>query len=71
MKIPALGEETLLFNAQLSARSAKVRDELMKLLLDEDQHKALRELERIADYRNYRRYEIYKEVEGKPPIPLS
>jgi hypothetical protein len=71
MKIPALGEETLLFNAQLSTRSAKVRDELMTLLLDEDQHKALRELERIADYRNYRRYEIYKEVEGKPPIPLS
>jgi uncharacterized protein YPO0396 len=71
MKIPALGEETLLFNAQLSARSAKVRDELMALLLDEEQHKALRELERIADYRNYRRYEIYKEVEGKPPIPLS
>ncbi len=71
MKIPALGEETLLFNAQLSARSAAVRDELMSLLLDEDQHKALRELERIADYRNYRRYEIYKEVEGKPPIPLS
>ncbi|MEJ2591092.1 MAG: SbcC/MukB-like Walker B domain-containing protein [Candidatus Thiodiazotropha sp.] len=71
MKIPALGEETLLFNAQLSARSAKVRDELMRLLLDEEQHKALRELERISDYRNYRRYEIYKEVEGKPPIPLS
>jgi energy-coupling factor transporter ATP-binding protein EcfA2 len=71
MKIPALGEETLLFNAQLTPRSTAVRDELMKLLLDEDQHKALRELERIADYRNYRRYEIYKEVEGKPPIPLS
>ncbi|MEJ2609272.1 MAG: SbcC/MukB-like Walker B domain-containing protein [Candidatus Thiodiazotropha sp.] len=71
MKIPSLGEETLLFDAQLTARSANVRDELMKLLLDEDQHKALRELERIADYRNYHRYEIYKEVEGKPPIPLS
>ncbi len=71
MKIPSLGEETLLFNAKLSTRSAKVRDELMALLLDDDPHKALRELERIADYRNYRRYEIYKEVEGKPPIPLS
>ncbi|MEJ2618739.1 MAG: SbcC/MukB-like Walker B domain-containing protein [Candidatus Thiodiazotropha sp.] len=71
MKIPALGEETLLFNAQLSSRSTKVRDELMVLLLDDDQHKALRELERLSDYRNYRRYEIYKEVEGKPPIPLS
>jgi uncharacterized protein YPO0396 len=28
-------------------------------------------LDRIADYRNYHRYEIYKEVEGKPPIALS
>jgi len=41
------------------------------MLLDEDEHKALRELERIADYRNYRRYEIYKEPEGKQPIALS
>ncbi len=71
MKIPALGEETLLFNAQLTPRSAGVRDELMALLLEEDEHRALRELERIADYRHYRRYEIYKEVEGKAPIPLS
>ncbi len=71
MKIPTLGEETTLFNTELSARSARVRDELMKLLLEEDEHKALRDLERIADYRHYRRYEIYKEVEGKEPIPLS
>jgi energy-coupling factor transporter ATP-binding protein EcfA2 len=71
MKIPALGEETLLFDATLTPRSAEVRDRLMALLLDEDEHKALRELERLADYRHYRRYEIYKEVEGKPPIPLS
>jgi chromosome segregation ATPase len=68
---PTLGEETSLFDAQLGSRSAKVRDELMALLLDEDEHKALRQLERISDYRNYRRYEIYKEVEGKAPIPLS
>ncbi|MEN8171178.1 MAG: SbcC/MukB-like Walker B domain-containing protein [Pseudomonadota bacterium] len=71
MKIPSLGEETLLFNAELTPRSTLVRDELMKLLLEEDEHRALRELERIADYRHYRRYEIYKEVEGKEPIPLS
>jgi uncharacterized protein YPO0396 len=43
----------------------------MTMLLDDDEQKALRDLERIADYRNYRRYEIYKEVEGKPPIALS
>jgi len=44
---------------------------LMTMLLDEDEQKALRELTRIADYRNYRRYEIYKEPEGKAPIALS
>jgi uncharacterized protein YPO0396 len=43
----------------------------MSLLLGADEQKSLRELERIADYRNYHRYEIYKSVEGKPPIPLS
>jgi uncharacterized protein YPO0396 len=43
----------------------------MNLLLGADEQQALRELERIADYRNYHRYEIYKEVEGKPPIALS
>lgn len=71
MKIPSLGEETQLFTAELTPKSQQVRDELMKLLLEEDEHRAQRELERIADYRHYRRYEIYKEVEGKEPIPLS
>jgi len=41
------------------------------MLLDEDEAKALRELARIADYRNYRHYEIYKKPEGKDPIALS
>ena len=49
----------------------RVRDKIMTMLLDEDEQKALRELSRISDYRNYRRYEIYKEPEGKAPIPLS
>jgi uncharacterized protein YPO0396 len=43
----------------------------MSLLLGADEQKSQRDLERIADYRNYYRYEIYKEVEGKPPIALS
>jgi uncharacterized protein YPO0396 len=43
----------------------------MGLLLGADEQQSQRELERIADYRNYYRYEIYKEVEGKPPIALS
>jgi len=71
IKNPTLGDGATLFSAELSKRSIQVRDELMSMLLDEDEQKALRELERIADYRNYRKYEIYKEVEGKPPIALS
>ncbi len=68
---PDLGDGQTLFDANLSKTSQKVRDRLMSMLLDEDEDKALRELDRIADYRNYHRYEIYKEVEGKPAIPLS
>ncbi|MGD8588855.1 MAG: SbcC/MukB-like Walker B domain-containing protein [Chromatiales bacterium] len=68
---PQLGEETTLFEAELSERSRRVLESLMNMLLDENEQRAFLELERIADYRNYRRYEIYKEVEGKPPIPLS
>ncbi len=71
IKNPNLGDGATLFEITLSKKSTQVRDQLMEMLLEEDEHKALRELERIADYRNYRRYEIYKEVEGKPPIPLS
>ncbi len=68
---PALGEGEGLFETRLSPKSTQVRERLMALLLGEDEHKSLQELERIADYRNYHRYEIYKEVEGKPPIALS
>ncbi len=71
IKQPTLNDETSLFDMPLSQKSEKVRDQLIKMLLDEDEHKALKELERIADYRNYHRYEIYKEVEGKAPIALS
>jgi energy-coupling factor transporter ATP-binding protein EcfA2/TolA-binding protein len=71
VKTPAFGGEATLFEAKLSPKSEQVRDSLMKLLLDGDEQQSLRELERIADYRNYYRYEIYKEVEGKAPIPLS
>lgn len=64
-------EGDTLFEGKLSAKSLAVRDALMSLLLGADEQKSQRELERIADYRNYYRYEIYKEVEGKPPIALS
>ncbi|PWK53694.1 ATP-binding protein [Pleionea mediterranea] len=68
---PELGDGQTLFEAKLTKSSQQVRDRLMNMLLDDDEDKALRDLDRIADYRNYHRYEIYKEVEGKPAIPLS
>ncbi|MDH5256578.1 MAG: hypothetical protein OEX07_01175, partial [Gammaproteobacteria bacterium] len=71
VKNPVLGDEVALFDAELSGSSRRVLGEMMAMLLDEDDVRAMRELDRIADYRNYRRYEIYKEVEGKEPIPLS
>jgi len=71
IKNPRLGDGQTLFDIELSKKSQKVRDNLMEMLLDEDEQKALRELERLADYRNYHQYEIFKDVEGKPPIPLS
>ncbi|MHA7879360.1 MAG: ATP-binding protein [Saccharospirillum sp.] len=71
IKSPSLGEGQTLFDTQLSQRSEAIRDQLMAMLLDEDEQKALRELERVSDYRNYRNYEIYKQPEGKQPIALS
>lgn len=68
---PNLGDGNTLFSAKLTDKSAKVRDQLMGMLLDDDEQKAMRELERISDYRNYRNYEIYKQPEGKEPIALS
>ncbi len=71
IKNPAIGEGQTLFEVELSAKSAKVRAQLMEMLLDDDEVKAMRELERLSDYRNYRSYEIYKQPEGKEPIALS
>ena len=71
IKNPAIGEGQTLFEVELSAKSAKVRGQLMDMLLDDDEQKAMRELERLSDYRNYRNYEIYKQPEGKEPIALS
>ncbi len=68
---PSLDEGENLFNMKLDDKHQRVRERLMNMLLDEDEQKALRELTRIADYRNYRRYEIFKEPEGKAPIALS
>jgi Putative exonuclease SbcCD, C subunit/P-loop containing region of AAA domain len=71
VRSPTIGAESALFDSKLSVKSAQTRDALMGLLLGADEKKSLTDLDRIADYRNYYRYEIYKEVEGKEPIALS
>src|SRR5690554_5284031 len=71
MSLPNLGDGTSLFGDSLSQRAAEVRDKLLSLLLDGDEQQALRELERISDYRRYRRYDILKFPQGKVPIRLS
>lgn len=71
IEVPNLGDGTSLFEAELSPKACDVRDKVLSMLLDPDEQIALRELGRISDYRNYRRYEIYKEPEGKAPIALS
>jgi uncharacterized protein YPO0396 len=70
-RLPDLDDGNSLFTMPLPAALAAVRDRLVAMLLDDDEHKAFRELQRIADYRHYRRYEIYKEPAGKAPIALS
>jgi hypothetical protein len=55
----------------LSPANLAVRDQLVGLLLSNDQNTALKELQRVADYRNYRRYEIWKESDSGSRVPLS
>lgn len=71
IKSPSIGDGATLFDSELSKSSQRIRDQLMSMLLDEDEQKAMRELERISDYRNYRSYEIYKQPLNKEPIALS
>ena len=56
---------------ELSPKHIEVRDRLVRLLLDQDQDRAGRELLRIADYRNYRRYEIWNDSDSGGRIALS
>jgi hypothetical protein len=70
-EIPNLGDGASLFDTSLSEKAAEVRDKLLDLLLDGDEQQALRQLERISDYRHYRRYDILKHPENKAPIRLS
>lgn len=71
INIPNLGDGATLFELDLPPKQAATRDRLLSMLLDEDHQTAHRELARISDYRNYRRYEIYKHPQDKEPIALS
>ncbi|WP_045858771.1 ATP-binding protein [Teredinibacter purpureus] len=71
INIPNLGDGSNLFDAELSPKACIIRDKMLVMLLDTDEQVALRELNRISDYRNYRNYEIYKEPLNKAPIALS
>lgn len=56
---------------ELPARHVEIRDRLVGLLLAEDQERARKELLRIADYRNYRRYDIICESPNGGRVRLS
>ncbi|VTU42966.1 MULTISPECIES: SbcC/MukB-like Walker B domain-containing protein [unclassified Variovorax] len=67
------GEDSvdLFGKSELSEKHLLVRDRLRALLLDQDQDRASRELMRIADYRNYRQYEIWSHSSDGSRIGLS
>jgi hypothetical protein len=71
ISIPNLGDGTTLFDVELTEKSLQVRDQLVRMLLDNEGQVALNELSRISDYRHYRDYEIFKEPLNKNPIALS
>ncbi len=55
----------------LSAQSAEVLEDIRKLLLDPNREYALRRLKDIADYRNYRQYDIRKYSEDGREASLA
>ena len=66
-----LGQRNLFDADVLAPELAKVRDELNDLLLSSDREVAHKRLKELADYRNYRRYEIFRESEAGGRVALS
>lgn len=67
-----LGESKDLFSeGTLAPEIQPVLQELLGYLLDADSEAATKRLAELADYRNYHRYEIWKEVQGRRPVALS
>ncbi|MBD3609859.1 MAG: hypothetical protein HUJ30_04860, partial [Gammaproteobacteria bacterium] len=71
MEMEGLGEGQDLFAVEMGKDESKVRDEIMALLLSDDRQASEARLAEIADYRNYRRYEIFKHTSSGEPIRLS
>lgn len=62
---------SLFANEGLTEAQIKVRDRLRDILLQQDIEASKKEVLRIADYRNYRRYEIWKVSDIGSKIALS
>lgn len=56
---------------KLSDKHVQIRDRLVQLLLDDNHERATKDLLRIADYRNYRRYDIINETTSGGRVKLS
>ena len=66
-----LAQRSIFDEGTLSPDLAKVRDTLKALLLDKNRERADKRLKEIADYRNYRTYEIWRHSGSGDPVPLS
>lgn len=56
---------------KLSDKHVQIRDRLVALLLDDNHERATKDLLRIADYRNYRRYDIFNDTTSGGRVKLS
>ena len=66
-----LGQKSIFDEGLLPPDLVKVRDEIRSLLLSSDGDQAQKRLKELADYRNYRRYEIFRETPTGDRMPLS
>jgi energy-coupling factor transporter ATP-binding protein EcfA2 len=66
-----LGQKSIFDEGVLPPDLAKVRDDLRSLLLTSDEETAQKRLKEVADYRKYRRYEIYRQTATGDRMPLS
>lgn len=65
------GQADLFDKADFGPAEKETLDELKRLLLSDDVDHAMKELYRIADYRNYKKYDFSKSTKGGEAIGLS